>query len=340
MRRPWALPLAPLYWCGLRVKNALYRWGWLRAKRLAWPVVSVGSLSAGGAGKTPVVMMLAELLGRHGVQVDVLSRGYGRGSGVVEEVDAEGSARRFGDEPLEMARRGLRVVMGADRWAAGKFAEPEREQKINTVATEEKTQRSLRVAVHVLDDGFQHRRLARDLDLALLTTEDVGDWLLPAGNLREPMAALARAHVVVVRDEEASELAGVIAANTEADVWMVRRELVLPVERPQRSVVFCGIARPKSFLAMLRQAGCATAGEIVFPDHHAYTSEHFDLLIDAAAHAGADGFLTTAKDAVKIPPEERMKLEKIGPVIVAALRVTLVDEDAAMKTLRRSLRLA
>ena len=75
MRRPWALPLVPLYWCGLRVKNALYGWGRLRVKRLASPVLSVGSLSAGGAGKTPVVMMLAELLGRHGVGVDVLSRG-------------------------------------------------------------------------------------------------------------------------------------------------------------------------------------------------------------------------------------------------------------------------
>ena len=91
---------------------------------------------------------------------------------------------------------------------------------------------------------------------------------------------------------------------------------------------------------MLRDAGCQTAGEVVFPDHHAYTREHFDLLADAAIHAGADGFVTTAKDAVKIPAEERKKLEQIGPVIVAGLRVTLVDEDAAMKTLTRTLRLA
>ena len=115
MRRAWAAPLAPLYGLGVAAKNLAYDRAWLAAKRLRRPVISVGSLSAGGAGKTPVVMMLAEVLAREGFSVDVLSRGYGRGSGVVEEVDPAGLAARFGDEPMEIARAGLRVRCGCAR---------------------------------------------------------------------------------------------------------------------------------------------------------------------------------------------------------------------------------
>ncbi len=315
----------PLYWLGVRGKNALYDLGWLRVKRLGWPVVSVGSLSAGGAGKTPVVLMLAELLGRHGVAVDVLSRGYGRGSGVVEEVDANGDARRFGDEPLEMARRGVRVFVGAERFAAGLVAE--NRQKLNTEGTEEGLQRSQRTDVHLLDDGFQHQRLGRDLDVVLLTVEDWRDCLLPAGNLREPMASLRRAGVVVVREDEAAELAGAVPAGVE--IWVIRRELVLPRDRPQKLMAFCGIARPEGFFAMLPEV----AGVKAFPDHHAYSAEDFRMLVEAARHVGADGFVTTAKDAVKISAAARAMLAEVGPVVVAELRVSLVDEERAWERL-------
>jgi tetraacyldisaccharide 4'-kinase len=173
--------------------------------------------------------------------------------------------------------------------------------------------------------------------VVLLTLEDAQDWLLPAGNLRETMASLRRSDVVVVREEEAPELAG-ITGGTE--VWVVRRELVLPAERPRKPLAFCGIARPQGFFAMLRGAGCEVTGEVAFADHHAYTGEHFQLLVDAARHAGADGFVTTAKDAVKISSEARRKLEEIGPMVVAELRVSLVDEERAMATLKRRLPLA
>jgi tetraacyldisaccharide 4'-kinase len=328
VRRPLLLPLVPLYWVGLWVKNALYDLGVLRAKRLARPVISVGSLSVGGAGKTPVVLMLAELLARHGVGVDVLSRGYGRGSGVVEEVDAAGNAGRFGDEPVEMARRGVRVFVGADRAAAGVVAEGERKADPSAALRDDKQK------VHLLDDGFQHRRLARDLDVLLLTLEDVRDWLLPAGNLRETLASLRRADVVVVREDEAAELAGVIEAKTQAEVWVVRRELVLPVDRPQNMMAFCGIARPEGFFRMLPQA----AGMKAFPDHHAYTAEDFAVLVEAARHVRADGFVTTAKDAVKISPEALARLEVVGPVVVAELRVSLADEGSAWERLEPSVR--
>jgi len=336
VRRPWALPLVPLYWAGLRVKNAFFSWGWLRVRRLERPVISVGSLSAGGAGKTPVVLMLAELLGRHGVEVDVLSRGYGRGSGVVEEVDAAGLASRFGDEPLEMARRGVRVVVGADRWAAGRLVEGSNEdgRAVGSIPHPFDETERMGHPVHLLDDGFQHRRLHRDLDVVLLTVEDVRDWLLPAGNLREPMGSLGQADVVVVREDEAVELRTAIPVG--AEVWTVRRELALPVERPKKPVVFCGIARPEGFLTMLRGAGCEAAEWVVFPDHYAYAESDFAQLVEAARHAGADGFCTTAKDAVKIPEASMRMLEAVGPVVVAALRVSLVDEGQAWTAISRA----
>ena len=320
MRRAWAAPLVPLYGLGVAAKNLAYDRAWFAAHRLRRPVISVGSLSAGGAGKTPLVMLLAELLAREGFAMDVLSRGYGRGSGVVEKVDPAGLAARFGDEPMEMARAGLHVFVGADRYEAGVVAE----------AAEPAS------ALHLLDDGFQHRRLARDLDVVLLTDEDAHDSLLPGGNLREPLRSLRRADVVVLREDEAEELSDAIDKYSSAEVWLVRRAIVLPSTLPSRMIAFCGIARPGGFFAMLREAGCELAGQVEFPDHHAYRAEDYLRLVEAVLHAGAGGLVTTAKDAVKIPQVAMEKLSGVAPVIVAKLKVTLTDEDKAMQRIRRA----
>ncbi len=317
VRRPWALPLVPLYGLGAGLKNWLYDFGLLKVRRLKRPVVSVGSLSAGGAGKTPVVIALATLLEREGISADVLSRGYGRGSGVVEEVNAHGSATQFGDEPVEMARAGLRVFVGADRYEAGMLAES-----------------TGHATIHLLDDGFQHRRLGRALDVVLLTEHDVRDCLLPAGDRRESLRSLTRADVIVVREEERSKITGsVLQAFTPTKIWVIRRSLEVPADRPENPVAFCGIARPEGFFAMLREADCDLAGQVVFPDHHAFTTEDFGRLVEAARYAGADGFVTTAKDAVKIPPDAMQQLESVGPVWVAALRVEFLDEALVLTTL-------
>ena len=315
MRRPWALPLLPLYWLGLRTKNAF--WNRRTAKLLAWPVVSVGSLSAGGAGKTPVTMALADLFSRHGVEVDVLSRGYGRGSGAVEQVDPAGPASRFGDEPLEMAQAGLRVFVAADRFEAGRLAE---ETGIGSGS-----------GVHLLDDGFQHRRLVRTVNVVLLTLTDAQDWLLPAGNLREPLLALRRADAVILRDDEAPALYDLVRTRTKAPVWIVRRTLQLPSElpsdRPRRLLAFCAIARPESFFTMLQAAGVGEiVGQVTFPDHHPYRNEDYQRLAAAALDRGADAFVTTAKDAVKLSPAGQRLLEPTGPVLVGRLRVSFHDE--------------
>ncbi len=315
--RAWLLPLVPLYWAGLTLKNLLFDRDWLSVRRLARPVISVGSLSAGGAGKTPVVIMLAKLLEMHGQRVDVLSRGYGRGSNRVEQVNFDffASASEFGDEPVEMMRAGLHVFVGAERYEAGLLAE-----------------RSYGQAVHLLDDGFQHRRLGRALDIVLLTAQDAADTLLPAGNLREPLDSLRRAHVVVLREEESGTLRPLVASRSNVEIWVIRRELVFE-EDFVRPFAFCGIARPDGFLAMLIDAGRAPVGSIVFPDHHPYTEADIERIIASAKAVNADGFYLTEKDAVKIPKQWIQHLQTIGLVHAPFLRVSLVDTHAAVARL-------
>jgi tetraacyldisaccharide 4'-kinase len=160
LKRPWALPLVPLYAAG-----AALRLVWLKPERLKWPVISVGNLSTGGTGKTPFTIALAKLLGNQGVHVDVLSRGYGRKDMDSSEVLLNGSAEEYGDEPLLIAREtGVPVYVGAQRSQAGWLAE--------TVAAEQ----GLVNGIHLLDDGFQHRQLVRDVDIVLVNSEDLREW--------------------------------------------------------------------------------------------------------------------------------------------------------------------
>jgi tetraacyldisaccharide 4'-kinase len=329
IRRPLLLPLAPLYGAGLAVKRLLFRLGWLKQRRLANPVISVGSVSAGGAGKTPVVMMLAGMLRRRGYAVTILTRGFGRAPKTVERVEPYGDAAWFGDEPVLMAQRaGVPVFVGADRYSAGLLAEQ----------SEARKEASEKIAVHLLDDGFQHRKLARDVDIVLLTEEDVEDGLLPAGNLREPLSALREADVIVVREEEMARLesfiAGLSRKGNPIAVWVIRRRLSLDGDGERllsaRPLAFCGIARPKDFTRMLVAEGCRAVETIVFPDHHAYIDPDIARLLREARQRGADGFVTTEKDAVKLTPVMRERLETVGPLVVARLGVELVDEESAL----------
>jgi tetraacyldisaccharide 4'-kinase len=314
------LPLVPVYAAALGAKARLLEQGWLRRRTLDRSVISVGSVSAGGAGKTPVVLLLAELLGQAGLAVRILSRGYGRGATAIERVNAGGEAARYGDEPMLLARRlpeGAAVYVGADRYLAGRLAE-----------------RDGAVDVFLLDDGFQHRKLARDLDVVLLTQADVEDCLLPAGNLREPLRALRRADVVVLREEDAG-LAEFVAETCRGGklpvIWVIRRRLASAL-LPARPVVFSGIARPESFVAMLAELGCVAVAEVRFRDHHRYTEADIDRLVRVARESKADGFVTTEKDAVKLTGE---MVKRLGVVAVPELRVELVDEAAALARLRQ-----
>ncbi len=183
--------------------------------------------------------------------------------------------------------------------------------------------------LHLLDDGFQHRKLARALDIVLLTLEDARDWLLPAGNLREPLSSLDRADVVVLREDEAEALRPVVAKYTAAVVWVIRRALEVP-QNVRKLFAFCGIARPEGFFSAL----AAALGTRAFPDHHRYTPADVDGLVRAARAAGAEGFVTTTKDATKLTPEALTRLGELGPVEVARLTVTLLDEEAVLRRVR------
>jgi tetraacyldisaccharide 4'-kinase len=291
-------PLTRLYGNASALRNRLFDRGVLASRRLTKPVISVGSLSAGGAGKTPFVIALGQLLKARGISFDVLSRGYRRKTRGILVVEPAGCAADFGDEPLLIARRlNVPVVVGERRYDAGLLAE----QRFSS-------------QLHILDDGFQHRSLARDFDIVLMTAADFRDRLLPSGRLREPFSALTRADAVVLP----VGLAVDHPALRQKLVWRVEREIVVPGHL-RTPVVFCGIARPEQFFAQVRAAGIAVAAEVALRDHHTYDDNDLNRLLALRAKLGADGFLTTEKDAVNLGPLQC----NLAPLVIAVLKLTL-----------------
>lgn len=301
-------PLSAIYGSVVGARNALYDRGVLRARRLQGPVISVGNLSAGGSGKTPFVMLLGELLKARGIQFDVLSRGYGRESKGVRLVDPAGLPQEFGDEPLLIARKlQVPVIVGEDRYEAGRFAESR-----------------FGVQLHLLDDGFQHRELARDFDIVLVTPQDAKDRLLPSGRLREALGALQRADAVVLSSGAAADSFPVEGKL----VWRVRRGIV-PQNVPARPVVFCGIARPQSFMLQLRAANIEPVAEAFYRDHHAYSEKDVHELLALKQRSEAGGFVTTEKDAVNLGGY----LSTLAPLAVVPVKMELSDAANAVDTI-------
>ena len=323
--RPLLWPLAPAYRLALALREFELRTGLKPVRRLSWPVVSIGNLSAGGAGKTPFAIALARSLAARGVHVDVLSRGYGRRrSSLPLLVDTRGAAEEFGDEPLEIAREaGVPVLVAAERYEAGLLAEAEEEasRQISESASQQ-------TCVHLLDDGFQHRQLHRDVDILLLCGRDLSDHLLPAGNLRETLRAAERADVIAVPAVEPEVADWVKAQGWERPVWRLRRRMDVP--HVDGSVVaFCGIARPEQFFAGLKRAGIHVATRLAFADHHLYTADDLKRLAKAAQQASATALLTTEKDRVRLG-EMASLLPASAPLKTVPLRVEIADEAAAI----------
>jgi tetraacyldisaccharide 4'-kinase len=275
------LPLVPLYRVGLAMSERRAK----NPRQLGWPVVSIGNLSTGGSGKTPLTIALAQALARRNVKVDVLSRGYGRRSSLPLLVAPDGSAEDFGDEPLLIAREaGVPVYVAAERYDAGMLAE---------------SASGGAVGVHLLDDGFQHRQLARAVDIVLVSGDDLRDHLLPAGNLREPWSALQRASVVAVSADQPEVESALKLRGWTGPVWRLRRVMDVPrIDGPV--VAFCGIARPEQFFAGLESAGLHLASRVAFRDHHRYVQHDLDCLKDAAHSVKAKAAITTEKDMVRL----------------------------------------
>jgi tetraacyldisaccharide 4'-kinase len=305
-------PLRHLYGAAAELRNRLYDRGLIRQRRLSQPVISVGNLSVGGSGKTPFVILLGELLKSRNVCFDVLSRGYGRSTRGVLAVDPNGLSADFGDEPSLIARRlACPVIVGESRYQAGLFAE----------------KRSPRL--HILDDGFQHRSLARDFDIVLLTPDDLCDRLLPEGRLREPLTSLRRADAVVLTAQTEHNQLPVTADR----IWTMRRGISI-ANPPPNPVVFCGIARPQNFLDQLRQTGIRESAKQLFRDHHQYSDHDIRGLIRLREETHSAGFITTEKDAINLGP----RLSQLDRVAIAQVTMELDRPDAALETLFRIVR--
>lgn len=322
-------PLSGLYGVAMKARRALYRRGIFRVHKIAVPVISVGNLTTGGTGKTPLVEWIARALAQPQRRVCILTRGYGRQRPQSRVLVSNGSeifsdAHEAGDEPLLLAEKlkgKAAVICDADRVAAARWAT----EKLGT-------------NLFILDDGFQYLRLARELNiLAIDATNPWGNrHLLPAGNLRESSGQLARADCIVIT--RADDTAQTEALKSEIDqlskgcpVFLSRMRIdglrklselkdgaagedlkSVPV------AAFCGVGNPESFFAQLRREGYTLCHTRVFPDHHYYTQEEINSLISQSSERGAHALVTTAKDEVKL---RSLKFEMSGYVVDVALEI-------------------
>lgn len=269
-------------------------------RSLARPVISVGNLVVGGSGKTPVVAALARLLQSNGERPAILSRGYGRrrsaegALAVSDGVRVLEPTERSGDEPQMLARAlpGIPVVVGSDRHLAGTLAE-----------------RRFGCTVHLLDDGFQHLQLARDVNLLLVSRADLEERVLPSGRLREKLDASAAADGLLVSGSEDDASTVGRALGKELVFRVVPRYGLPRLVHPYgasvppggcRAVAFAGIARPARFFDALKDEGWDLVRELAFRDHHWFTERDLRMVAAAAESTGADIVLTTEKDAVRL----------------------------------------
>jgi tetraacyldisaccharide 4'-kinase len=272
-----------------------------RRRHLSQPVISVGNLCAGGSGKTPTVAHIARLLLAHGERPAIMTRGYARrlqtdgvtvvsdGSKILTDVE------NAGDEPLMLARAlpGVPVLVGADRYLSGRMAE------LRFAAT-----------VHLLDDGFQHLSLARDVDLLLVCEGDLTDRLLPSGRLREPLDVASAADALLVTVGYKSAAGRIGRALGVSTTFRVSREIGAPrmiatgetVVVPTGDPVFAvaGIARPEGFFTDVEGAGWHVAGTLAFRDHHPFGQRDVERITARAKSVAASIVLTTEKDAMRL----------------------------------------
>jgi len=271
-------------------------------RRLRRPVISVGNLAVGGRGKTPTVACVARELLAMGERPAILSRGYARrqpDDGVVVVRDPDGiraDLDRAGDEPLMLARQlpGVSVLSSSDRYLAGRLAE-----------------HHLASTVHVLDDGFQHLQLDRDIDLVIVAGEDLEPDVrtLPGGRLREPPDTLLAADAVLAADERVLSL-GPQPRNAPFEIFRTRRTMGEVRDLPPaaakgegvRGFAIAGIARPQAFFDGLRAGGHQIAGTLTFRDHHSYSRRDVERIAGQARATGATCVLTTEKDYVRLLP--------------------------------------
>src|SRR6058998_3976099 len=314
------IPLSHLYGLAMRTRAALYARGLLRQQTLPCRVISVGNLTVGGTGKTPVVIALAAALRDRGRKVGVISRGYKRRSGTSFLEISDGRTLRghpgdSGDEPFLIAQRcpGVPVAVGADRPRVGRYLLDR--HHIETL---------------ILDDGYQHLALQRDVDLLVVdAAAPFGNgYLLPRGRLREPLSSMARASAVfVTRASQAQRLdelkATVRAAAPAVPIWITDFAPSAVVQvggataaepsvlKGERVLAVSGIGNPESFRKLLAAAEATVVDHCVFADHHAYSQDDLGKVRRSATQAGVDRIVTTEKDAVKLGQFDEVKSQQV-----------------------------
>lgn len=322
-----------LYGMAMRLRALCYAFGVFRSRRLGAPVISVGNLTLGGTGKTPMVAFLARYFLSQGKRVAVLSRGYGGSCHGTTRIVSDGrnialSAAEAGDEPYLLAATipGLMVVIGPDRYRAGKLAEER-----------------LQPDIFILDDGFQHQRLKRDLNILLMDCEmPYGNGrIFPAGQLREPASAARRADLVIHTRCAATasvtetgrpyclsshDLAGLALPGTD------RRQPFSLIEG-KRVLAFAGIASPPRFFDALEAAGVRLIASLAFEDHVVYGEEEIAALVRLRDASRCSILLTTEKDAVKLVPW----LERLGTVYAVPLEMRFHDDRPLLERLEKFL---
>lgn len=309
------------------VRNSLYDRGVFDTLDLGARTISIGNMTTGGTGKTPLVAYAAGVLAARGETVCILTRGYGRKDARRRVLVSDGStihsnAVDAGDEPFELAQKLLGkaiVIADADRVSAAEW-----------------TKRKFGVTAFVLDDGFQHRRAKRDLDIVCIDATNPGGnsshrslssgKVLPAGRLREPLHNLKRADVVVITradlvDDISNLRAEISDLSPDAAIFTARNKILNGKEfRGKRVFAFCGLGNPNGFFEQLGRNEIDLAGTMQFADHHRYDQADVDLIEAASRSAGADILLTTAKDDVKLSD---LKFEI--PCFVAEIEVQIDD---------------
>lgn len=340
----WLWPMAWGFQLGVALRGAAYRRGWFKARRLGRPVVSVGNLTVGGTGKTPLVALIARWLVDRGWKPAILTRGYRRRAKCELVALAPAPQRspdpsHVGDEPALLARLlpEVPIVICPDRYQAGRVAEER-----------------FGADVHLLDDGFQHFALARDVDVVVLDAAQplADEALLPSGRLREPCAALARADFVVLTRTELADASGLedfvrrinprIRAFRSVTALCGLREAARGELRPeeglrdQRVAAFCGIGNPSAFFADLRRWGFSVVMQKAFPDHHAYTESELRRLGERAIKTGATALLTTEKDVMNFPIRWQCEF----PILACLTRTEVLEAEAFEAALLSSLEAA
>ncbi len=332
-----------LYALGVNTRLACYRSGRWKTQQLSTPVISVGNLTVGGTGKTPCTALIANFLSAEGLQVAILSRGYKRQSnGLVEVSNGQQilcDARQAGDEPYLLAQLcpGARVVVNVNRYEAGKWLEARAQ-----------------IDVFILDDGYQHVQLARDLNILLLDgQEPLGNGvLLPLGTLRDPIIEMRRADVVLAtRMNEATSRDALRAlvhsyCRARTPLFFARHEIVafkllnavkpLPSFQQQPLAAFSGIAKPERFFTDLKQQHLQLEYSQAFPDHHRYTAEDVSTFVQRARVQQAAAIITTEKDAANLPPDALAQIEL--PVYAAQLQFKIENEIAFKMLVRQTIK--